>query len=676
MPFDRFGYEILDEGLREFRLLTIHPRSARGETFHISITTHQLSASPPYEALSYVWGAFIPNDPYYILIGEKEEEGLEVSPNLFYILCELSLRETDLVMWIDAICIDQDDLDERSSQVQLMRDIYERATKTIVFLGDETVGTSWILPLLEEITWSQEWTLSGESQAVIEAETKFKQRLASTNQIKGILSNGLYDDIALRPFWTRIWIVQEVVLSKNTTIMIGAHEVSWDWFADRIGILNSIALEIFTAISTEPSGLANLDTIQNIRGLRKLGYQPTLCDMLACLRMAKSTDPRDMIYGLLGLVTTSILVDYNASTPQTVYVDVVQHSISMEKSLDIITMRKAPSSLIGLPSWAPDWSAAGDCDFSQEGDLIDGTNRVPVPLVLRYVQGASLRDCLRLDEAIGNDDNGVKNIKPFNASAGRALFGNEVVIDRHTMELHATGISLGSINDVGMVLDREMTRGEIFFHDTFQDWENIFLRQYGNCEIGILGIPHTVHDVLSRVYFLLMTHLTEIGEDYSSETWKLEEFEKRQGHCTENGRQMQMTKIFRESRPVEAFLRTIFADADIEYQRISPEHFEEFWANPLPKTSSWPRRVYSLIPTTYRRFFITYDGSMGLAPMRARKNDIVCVLYGCSVPVVLREEEKGRFSFIGECFVHGFMDGEAIDMLKTGDLGEHKWEIY
>lgn len=83
-----------------------------------------------------------------------------------------------------------------------------------------------------------------------------------------------------------------------------------------------------------------------------------------------------------------------------------------------------------------------------------------------------------------------------------------------------------------------------------------------------------------------------------------------------------------------------------------------------------------MTPATYRRFFITHDGSMGLAPTRSRKDDIVCVLYGCSVSIALREEEKGRFSFIGECFLHGFMDGEAIEILKAGDLEEYKWEIY
>ena len=66
---------------------------------------------------------------------------------------------------------------------------------------------------------------------------------------------------------------------------------------------------------------------------------------------------------------------------------------------------------------------------------------------------------------------------------------------------------------------------------------------------------------------------------------------------------------------------------------------------------------------------------MGLAPMRSRENDIILVFYGCSVPVVLREEED-RFTFIGECFLYGIMDGEAINMQRKSNLKEQKWTIH
>jgi hypothetical protein len=184
MPLGRFGYKVLNESLCEFRLLTVQPRSSPDEPIYVSIETHKLSAPPAYEALSYVWGAFIPKNPHIVLIGE--EEGLEVTPNLFYILFKLSLTEKERVMWIDAICIDQDDLYERSSQVQLMRDIYVKATRTIVFLGNDTLGTYWNLPILKEITWGQTWETDKERQAGIETKTG-NHGWGERNALRGVL---------------------------------------------------------------------------------------------------------------------------------------------------------------------------------------------------------------------------------------------------------------------------------------------------------------------------------------------------------------------------------------------------------------------------------------------------------------------------------------------------------
>jgi Heterokaryon incompatibility protein (HET) len=559
--------------------------------------------------------------------------------------------------------------------VQLMRDIYVKATRTIVFLGNDTLGTYWNLPILKEITWGQTWETDKERQAGIETKTKFKQRLATTDGVKGMLSEGFYGDIATRPFWTRIWIVQEVVLSRNPIIMFGDHEVPWDGFADSSSILDTVVQDMFPEISTEAHGLANMKAIQIIREIYKLGFQVSICDLLACLRGTRSTDPRDMVYGLLGLVKAPIIADYNTSTTKTVYVSVVEHSISEDRSLDVITMRRAPSSLNGLPSWAPNWSASAICDFSQEGDLIDGLNRMPEPLVLRYVDGDLMRMCLNVDEIpIASLDEGtILDIKPFNTSAGRKLSTNEVVVNRDLMTLQVDGILVGTIYDIGSVLNREEASGEIFFHQVFRDWGEVFRRQYGNCQIEVCGLVVTIADALSRFYNFLTTYLAEIGVDFSSETWKVEHFQKYKDSRTESG---PTTRNFRETRPVEAFVRTLFADRDSDFQRISSGHFEEFWTNPLVNKSRWPREVYSMTFATHRRFFVTCDGNMGLAPMRARKNDIVCVLYGCSVPIVLREEETGGFTFVGECFLHGFMDGEAIGMQKKYNLKEQKWIIY
>ena len=71
-----------------------------------------------------------------------------------------------------------------------------------------------------------------------------------------------------------------------------------------------------------------------------------------------------------------------------------------------------------------------------------------------------------------------------------------------------------------------------------------------------------------------------------------------------------------------------------------------------------------------RRLIITQHEALGLAPEESKKRDLICILYGCSVPVALRRmvdpaSNKEYYIFIGECYVHGIMDGEAFELARS-----------
>jgi len=107
-----------------------------------------LSDAPPYEALSYVWGPFnSPDDPDLIQLNDC---GFEVTTNLWRALYALRHETKDRVLWIDAICINQGDLEERSSQVQLMRDVYRKARSVVVWLGEEGTWTTELFKYLKK----------------------------------------------------------------------------------------------------------------------------------------------------------------------------------------------------------------------------------------------------------------------------------------------------------------------------------------------------------------------------------------------------------------------------------------------------------------------------------------------------------------------------------------------
>jgi hypothetical protein len=121
-----------------FRLLLLQPYFETDDPVHITLSSHRLSTlNLDFEALSYTWGDFSDKVPIYL----GEHLVLPVSPNCLDALKALRRRNKARFMWIDAICINQNDLEERSSQVRLMARIFASASSTIIYLGQHTASS-------------------------------------------------------------------------------------------------------------------------------------------------------------------------------------------------------------------------------------------------------------------------------------------------------------------------------------------------------------------------------------------------------------------------------------------------------------------------------------------------------------------------------------------------------
>jgi hypothetical protein len=135
---------------------------------------------------------------------------------------------------------------------------------------------------------------------------------------------------------------------------------------------------------------------------------------------------------------------------------------------------------------------------------------------------------------------------------------------------------------------------------------------------------------------------------------------------------------------VDAYARTILAD-HLHVARLPPgPSYDGFWTGKAPDAYGvegaelyWKVLWDTLnIYTHRRRLGVTENGWMGLVPAMAREGDAVCVLRGCEVPVLLRDDGGRRgWSFVGEAYVHGIMDGEGMRMVEGGVLGERDFEI-
>ncbi|KAH8760644.1 heterokaryon incompatibility protein-domain-containing protein [Hyaloscypha finlandica] len=362
--------------LRPIRLLTILPGHHDDE---IMVSLHQTSLdarpTPSYEALSYVWGS--PKDPETIFItGSNELWDIQVTRNLAVALRHLCYTDKPRVTWIDAVCIDQSNLDERSSQVQLMGDIYGLAPSgVIVWLGPEEGESKYGMQLLEQLSSKVEIVEPG--TFVPSAQSQHDGTWADTNQPLPYQGRELFalGCIINRPWFTRVWIRQEIFLaSDNALVLCGDCTMTWNNFCKAVRCVfakNTPAVLRQFPIQTRWFK-ENENSLARICELaRKTPF--TYKRLRKAQGYSDCKDPRDRIYAVLSMVYApeqqlGIVPDYTLSILQ-VYRDVVRRFVGMG-DLDLLAeCRPTDSSWI---SWVPNWSQFSRSDSLQYTFLTGG----------------------------------------------------------------------------------------------------------------------------------------------------------------------------------------------------------------------------------------------------------------------------------------------------------------
>ncbi|KAM0806454.1 heterokaryon incompatibility protein-domain-containing protein, partial [Usnea florida] len=135
------AYEPLNPEIREIRLLSILPSKDKNERIHGFLTHHDLDVGVVYSngeamsflTLSYVWGNVEPMGKVYIT-----DQEIHVRPNLFAALKHMRRSDQLLELWVDALCIDQGNTEERNHQVSLMDAIYSKSRGVLSWLGEQS----------------------------------------------------------------------------------------------------------------------------------------------------------------------------------------------------------------------------------------------------------------------------------------------------------------------------------------------------------------------------------------------------------------------------------------------------------------------------------------------------------------------------------------------------------
>lgn len=330
-----------------------------------------------YTALSYVWGA----DKAFHMVWFGNHS-LRIRPNLDSALRNLRRRDRSIRLWVDAVCIDQNDLLERNHQVQQMRDIFSAASETVIYLGPQDGGntghSAW--NFLER---HSSWALDENRDIDRNAAQRLDEHLI---YFRGDLKD-VELDVLSRSWFRRLWVFQEAVVSQSLSVQCGNRRISWDDFCEIL--LLSPRLHDRYGFSLQDN--QKLDIVRDINisrreYLRQRGrerflpawqlpdtFGPSQGDMeilaiLSRARYLEATDARDKIYGLVGISTgintadPRFAIDYRLAH-RDLYIRFARNHIEATKSYDILSyVDAATQSLIdfrliqpSLPSWVPNW---------------------------------------------------------------------------------------------------------------------------------------------------------------------------------------------------------------------------------------------------------------------------------------------------------------------------------
>ncbi|KAF5252271.1 hypothetical protein FANTH_2827 [Fusarium anthophilum] len=368
-------------GDKEIRLLILEP-GAREDVLECELINAELSWRTRFEALSYAWGDDTTKH-------ELKCSGhiIGVMANLHDALLDLRLPTQRRVLWIDALCINQTDNDEKSKQIRLMHEIYSQASEVLIYLGKSDASVHGAIESMRWLDWkfmplyarkSHMSSYVGISSFLIEKHTKIKpinRQDFTWDPIINLLG---------RPWFQRTWVIQEAVIPKHAKVICGDQSISWARFLRVVYAMKNYQ----ASIKTIPGYHSIYDTISSLDLMRLarsnrhpriyiLGqwwYRPLLTghpmdgqggsklfDLILMSRRYKCTYPHDKIFGMLGVTgedASSELLDpdYNIS-PMDAYRNFVLWEIHSNRSFRVLgTSSQKASQHRSSPSWVPDFS--------------------------------------------------------------------------------------------------------------------------------------------------------------------------------------------------------------------------------------------------------------------------------------------------------------------------------
>ncbi|KAK1460900.1 hypothetical protein CMEL01_15197 [Colletotrichum melonis] len=651
---DQNPYKELDRGdSPQIRLLKIELAKSNDEVIKVNLYTKSLDKPPRFKALSYVWGDENCTTPILL-------NGLRfgVTYNLHAALKALRSKPNKSFLWVDAICVNQRDTSEKSHQISLMARIYSEAREVLCWLGPSTNDDS-VFPFIQKCAEL--------NRAMILPLPRPEIPIAFASKSDAIR------DILLRPYWYRVWVIQENVLARKRLYLCGMNEISSDdLYQGLVQIGRSLHLKP-KRLRTK-SFLQAADDLRNFNGYGMLAntfigprelMNHTISDPLSLLIEAMmdtarfmATDPRDHLYGILGLfpeLAHLITPDYTKS-PTAVFLDFALLNLKEDSRLIArsgighknCTRRRR--SCNNLPSWVPNhsgpfvesrtgisiWTAHIDIKF-EAGTFCPQELKWHLAhdtLVLRAsgVQAGRITSVLSPDTSFRErmvkwNCCAAANITDHAYISWRRAFYRTILMDRDRM----IDLRLLFKNDNAAMdfIDERMPLDlihSISMIDTYiLMMQSIFVfypRKESQAEIGHHSPVHPTPSIQAeRSYWLPKNQDSQLNDLYLGEE-----------------KQHSVKMLPANDKMIgESMLGGLKLSLANEVDRITRD----------------------------RSFVLTEYGHMALAPLGAQAGDHVVLIGGCPVPLVLRKQGED-YQVIGDTYVCGLMEGQMSENVSAG----------
>ncbi|KAI5867932.1 heterokaryon incompatibility protein-domain-containing protein [Durotheca rogersii] len=588
---------------KKIRVLHLEPASRIEDELRGTLTVAALDDDDAsFEALSYTWGGSQENHSIR-LNGETRP----VTDNLHYALRRLRNRRAERTVWIDALCINQDDSDEKGLQVAMMGEIYSRAARVLVWVG-ESEKAEPAEPGVRGSVKVKYWKLYRQPNPVLFA----RQVRHFIDAIRNTTPH----------WWERAWVVQEAACARRLAVMFGPCEMRWYWFHMLLyGIWEDCIYEdeaTKRAVSKADDAVVRIRSIRNRH--QKKEEQP-ITSLLWNARQSQATVAHDKIYSLLAMMPASeagfLRPDYKEPIEET-FAKATCAAIRADATLDIL-------------GWIPFRAAPGAGENSSRTGLGDSD----VGAQLRIWRNPRL-------PSWGVDFTNLK-YSLFHTPVSTLL--ENAWEEADTDATYVQYLGGGRLALKGCLLDTIDA--------------SVQLEETGSSPS--LADEEALCGLLARASTLAAEHdparLFERGGGGSSREKK----DRKKGASASKAWYRRELAKKREKDHQADYLAhgLILWEETADFPAAFPAGYEHSWGLALGRHDWYGHlEAYGRAAAGKAEMFCTGMGLVGVAPGGIRGGDTVALLDGARLPVVLSPREdgnEGEFAFRGYAYVHGSM---------------------